>query len=98
MYAYVPDLDVFTCCACIYTQHLCLCEYVVFHGVLRTSSPVELGISGCVSAGEDRRAGEGCVKQRRGQSLITLLCGERKSMETEEWEKEHREGKWDRKK
>lgn len=39
-----------------------------------TSSPVELGISGRVSVGEDGRAGESCVGQRGRQSLVALFC------------------------
>lgn len=39
-----------------------------------TSSPVELGISGRVSVGEDGRAGESRVGQRGRQSLVALFC------------------------
>lgn len=39
-----------------------------------TSSPVELGISGRVSVGEDGRAGESRVGQSGRQSLVALFC------------------------
>lgn len=59
-----------------------------------TSSPVELGISGRVSVGEDGRAGESCVGQSGRQSLVALFCraggGEGKE-ESGEDEKERQE-------
>ncbi|KAI4806585.1 hypothetical protein KUCAC02_017404, partial [Chaenocephalus aceratus] len=38
-----------------------------------------LGISGGISVGEDRRAGEGCVRQGADEGLVTLIWGERNS-------------------
>lgn len=69
--------------ACAY---VCVCLY--------TSSPVELGISRCISTGEDRRAGEGYVRQRRGKSLITLFCREKERiLKQKEWETEEDVGR-----
>lgn len=70
MYAHVPLASPFTCMSVRAER---VCEY--------TSSPVELGVSWCIPIGEDRRAGEGCVRQRGGQGLVTLLC---------EWDRTHR--------
>lgn len=39
-----------------------------------TSSPVELGISGRVSVGEDGRAGESRVGQSGRQGFVALFC------------------------
>lgn len=55
-----------------------------------TSSPVELGISGRVSVGEDGRAGEGRVGQSRRQSLVTLFCRAEAVVGKEEKERQER--------
>ena len=69
---YVSTLHIQHSCEYTDRRRVCLCVFMCDS----TSSPVELGVSGCVSIGENRWAGEGCVRQRGGQGIVTFCCGE----------------------